>query len=151
ELAAADALPHGDSWEVLDLGAGPGVTSLALVDWLCARGLRPRLRVTAIDRDGAALALAQAVHAQYRADVPEAPAVEDRALRADLTRTPLPAGAFDLVLCANVLCELWRPEAERIARRARLLESVGDRLAPAGAIAVIEPALREVARDLHAV
>jgi SAM-dependent methyltransferase len=152
ELAAGQALPTGDTWEVLDLGAGPGVTSLALAEWLRGHGLRPRLRLTAVDRDEAALAAGRGLFAAYRDLAADGPPVEVRSIRCDLAHTPPPAGRFDLILCANLLCELWREEGDAVGARSRFLSRlIAESLAGGGALCVIEPALREVARGLHAV
>jgi hypothetical protein len=62
---------------------------------------------------------------------------------------PWKAGAFDLVILANSLNELFRSATDPIARRVTLLESLLDALSSDGTFMIIEPALRETTRDLH--
>jgi SAM-dependent methyltransferase len=143
----------------LDLGSGPGTALIGLLDFL--RSLAPERRPTAIHavaldqsfeslRDGAAL-----VERAARL-IPGTP-VSFEPLRADLVanRTevfPL-AGRereFDLVVAANLLCEIVRESPDGWDRAARLVENVAQRLlSPRGAVAIVEPGLRESARDLH--
>jgi SAM-dependent methyltransferase len=153
ELAAGGALPVGDRWEVLDLGAGPGVTTLALREWLRSRGLRPHLRILAVDRDDLALAAGERLHRAYAALAGDgAPPVSYQPLHRDLQRAPPPAGSFDLILAANLLNELWQGEAAPEPARAALLEDLArEALAGPGSLCILEPALREQARALHRV
>ncbi len=62
---------------------------------------------------------------------------------------PWKAGAFDLVILANSLNELFRSATDPIASRVTLLESLLDALSSDGTCMIIEPALRETTRDLH--
>lgn len=131
ELARAGALP-ASPWRVLDVGAGCGAMTLGL---LAAAG-DAALEVDAVDSDRAALEVMRAAvgaRAAVRAEV------------ADVRRHRPPAGAYDLVVAGSVLNELPEPE------RAPLVQAWLAALRPGGAVIVIEPALREVARALHRV
>ena len=65
----------------------------------------------------------------------------------------MPEGTFDLVLLGQTLSELdlEEDEATRILRHAALLGSLLARTATNGALVVVEPALRDRTRHLHAV
>jgi len=118
---------------VLDVGAGVGAMTLGLLAHRGAGGTR----VTAVDRDARALAIFRRVATR----LPDPPALTT--VRADLA-APLPDGPFDLVLAGTVMNELAP------AARAPLVRALVERLADGGAVILLEPALRETARDLHA-
>jgi ribosomal protein RSM22 (predicted rRNA methylase) len=61
----------------------------------------------------------------------------------DLATAPLPEGPFELILAGTVMNEL------ETARRLPLAQALLSRLAPDGALIVLEPALRETSRALH--
>jgi SAM-dependent methyltransferase len=143
----------------LDLGSGPGTALIGLLDFL--RSLAPERRPSAIHavaldqsfeslRDGAAL-VARAARL-----LPGTP-VSFEPLRTDLVADrsevfPLAGGKreFDLVVAANLLCEIVRESPDGWERAARLVENVARHLlSPRGAVAIVEPGLRESARDLH--
>jgi ribosomal protein RSM22 (predicted rRNA methylase) len=150
ELAAAGVLPARRPLRVLDAGAGVGAMTLGLLAFLREAGGPPALEVTALDGDGPALALGAAALAAAASLAGAAARVVTRV--ADVRREEeLPAGPFDLVLAGSVLNELWPGAPDRHARRAALAGALARRLAPDGALIVIEPALREVTRDLEEV
>lgn len=143
ELEARQQLPGGPL-QVLDLGAGYGAQTLGLLALLETLERRDPVHVTAVDRDGEALAtLAQVVHLAGQEGVLSAP-VELTQQRRDLGRGAAPDGAYHLILAGSVLTEL--PPGARLPLVRRLL----GRLLPGGQLVVIEPALRDVARQLHA-
>jgi hypothetical protein len=117
----------------LDLGAGPGAASLALLE----AGVR---RVSACDRSGAALALARKIARGRGFDL------ETRQWDA-LKSTGQPSGRFDLVVAAHTLNELWPGNPDRIALRVTLLKRLAESLSPGGKILVVEPALMNVAQE----
>jgi SAM-dependent methyltransferase len=123
----------GEIVTALDLGAGPGAASLALLE----AGIR---RVSACDRSGAALALARKI-AQGRGHD-----LDTRQWDA-LKSTGQPTGRFDLVVVAHTLNELWAGHPDRIALRVDLLQRIGALLSPGGRLLVVEPALMKVAQD----
>jgi SAM-dependent methyltransferase len=149
----------GERLRCLDLGSGPGSALLGLVDFL--RGLpasaRPKtVEAVAIDQSHENLKDAESLLRRLGARVPEMP-VAFQPLRCDLVTErselfPLAAaaGRFDLVIAANVLCEIIRESAKGFERAAALVEDAAEQLlSPRGAIIVIEPGLRDTARDLH--
>lgn len=123
EVAARGWIP-ADA-RVLDVGAGLGATTFGL-----ARVVGEGIRVTAVDKDAAALELFRALAEPIRLDT----------YCLDLARAPLPPGPFDVVLLGQVLSE----------HSAGLLDAAVERLAPAGLLVVVEPALRDRTRALMA-
>jgi SAM-dependent methyltransferase len=117
----------------LDLGAGPGAASLAMLE----AGVR---RVSACDRSGAALALARKIAQSRGFDL------ETRQWDA-LKSTGQPTGSYDLIVVAHTLNELWPGHADRIPLRVGLLTRIGTLLAPGGKLLVVEPALMKVAQE----
>jgi ribosomal protein RSM22 (predicted rRNA methylase) len=135
ELVGRAALPARAPLRVLDLGAGCGAMTLGM---LATLPVERTLEVTAIDRDAAALRIAEAAVRAYAGS---------RATFAtrvgEVARAELPAS--DLVVMGSVLNEL--PAAAREPLVVRALAA----LAADGALILIEPALRETTRELHAV
>jgi SAM-dependent methyltransferase len=142
----------------LDLGSGPGTALLGLCDFL--RGLpleqRPQsLDLVALEQSYESLKDAAALLGRFAARFPE-PAIAFEPLRLDLVNDradlfPLAAskGAFDLVIAANVLCELIRGSPQGPSRAEALVAAAERLLAADGAMLIIEPGLRETSRDLH--
>jgi len=166
ELALAGALPARARWRVLDLGAGLGTTTLGAARFARRHGGVEALDVVAVDRDEAALgvldALARAtrddgelarvaVPVEVRTQVGDLEAAVAASASASASATAGPP--FDLILVGLALNELWAsaPHDDAIARRAALLVTLTDALAPDGSLVVIEPALRATARALQAV
>jgi ribosomal protein RSM22 (predicted rRNA methylase) len=143
--------------QILDLGSGPGIGALALLQYLSSQGTIDRAgsEVFMVDRSGAALEDARSLWTGLASTArsPEAPGL--RTVLLDLerpgSRAPWKRGTFDLVLMVNSLNELFRSAREPIARRTKLLEQLLESLAPDGMLVVIEPALRETTRGLHEV
>ncbi|MGL4462687.1 MAG: class I SAM-dependent methyltransferase [Planctomycetia bacterium] len=108
-LTAARSLPNADALRVVDLGCGPGdITSLLAQQ-------RPGWTFTAVDLSPAMLETARR---RFEQD-----GVADRValLQADVTRTDLPGGSFDVVLSGSVLHHVSDPLAfwREIGRLAR--------------------------------
>lgn len=156
ELHAARALPKRAAWRVLDLGAGLGTTSLGIARFAALTGTAERLLVTAVDVDEEALAL----YAELARDVsalPAAPiALNTRAF--DLRQ---PTGAlsaklsppYDFItlgLALNELRDGASDERAAGALAAERLMALSHLLTDDGVLLVIEPALRETSRVLHA-
>jgi SAM-dependent methyltransferase len=117
----------------LDLGAGPGAASLALLE----AGVPT---VSALDRSQAALALARRIaHARGFE-------LETRVWDAQKS-TGQPSGSYDLIVMTHTLNELWPGHAERIELRVSFLQAVCRALGPEGRLLIIEPALMSVAQD----
>jgi ribosomal protein RSM22 (predicted rRNA methylase) len=141
ELIARGALPKARPLRVVDLGAGCGAMSLGLIatlDALPLAALDPvPLAITAIDHDARALAIAAKAMrglAAGRSFVTKT---------GDVGRAEIPPA--DLVVMGSVLNELFAEGALSLVERA--LQAIGED----GAVIVIEPALRETSRALHAI
>src|SRR5262245_27146863 len=130
ELADRDALPARRPLRVVDVGAGCGAMTLGLLTMVTDAA------VTAIDRDRAALAIAAAA-ARELAGVTIATRV------GDVAEAVIPE--CDVVVMGSVPNEL--PPAAQLALVERALAAIADD----GAVIVVEPALRDTARALHAV
>jgi len=129
ELAARTALPAHRPLRVVDLGAGCGAMTLGLLT------ITRDVEVTALDRDRAALAIAE------RAAREVGTLIATRT--GDVASTELPA--CDVVLIGSVLNELPPPAQLAVVERA--LAAITDD----GAVIIVEPALRDTARALHVV
>jgi ribosomal protein RSM22 (predicted rRNA methylase) len=95
--------------------------------------------VTAIDRDAKALAIAKLATTAFAAN---RIAITTRV--GDVTRTALPPA--DLVLLGTVVNELAHDEGLALVERAIAALATDD-----GAVIIVEPALRETSRGLHAI
>jgi ribosomal protein RSM22 (predicted rRNA methylase) len=151
----ADGL-DGRPLRVVDLGAGLGAMTWGLVRALTAAGGTGRVEALLIDEDAAALqkaqAIAQAARAAFGAQLVEL-AIETRVQNVAALSSSMPAKA-DVVLVGQLLSEMAprASEEERLAHHAELLERLlRDVVAPDGSLVVIEPALRDRTRHLHAV
>ncbi len=151
EMPALPARPL----RILDVGSGPGVGSLAVLDHLMQHGVAAQegAEVIAVDRSRRALQEAEALWEKVSATRHGGPSCRFHTVPLDLerpgTRVPWKAGAFDLVILANSLNELFRSATDPIARRVALLEALLDALSPDGTCMIVEPALRGTTRDLH--
>jgi SAM-dependent methyltransferase len=155
ELVATGALRLREegSLRVLDLGAGLGASTWGLRAALSASapGARGTIEAVCVDDDGPALSLATAIADARRGR--DALEVNVRPLRATVSRGASEAkGSFDVVVLGQVLSELGRGDEEGcLEARARLVRSALDRAAPDGSVVIVEPALRDRTRQLHAV
>ena len=130
ELRNRGALPAATPPRIVDLGAGCGALGLGLA----ATGLV--FRYQAFDRDDQALAIAAKALRGY------APSVEVATTACDVTKQTLPSA--DLVVMGTLLNEL--PPDKRMPLVERALAAIADD----GAVIILEPALRETTRELHA-
>jgi precorrin-6B methylase 2 len=132
ELVARGALP-ARPLRVVDLGAGCGAMTLGLLASLDAA-----LDVVAIDHDRDALRIATAAcRAFARAPFSIATRTDD------VVKVALPAA--DLIVMGSVLNELLPERALAVVERAL------GAIAEDGAVIVVEPALRDTSRGLHAI
>jgi len=136
ELANRGALPARRPLRVVDVGAGCGAMTLGLVATVTAD-----LDVVLIDRDTSALAIATEAVRTLAGCRQLTASLTTRS--ADVTDAALPPA--DLVLMGTVLNELAHDAATAVVERA--LAAIGDD----GAVIVIEPALRDTSRALHAI
>jgi ribosomal protein RSM22 (predicted rRNA methylase) len=144
------SLSPGGVLRVLDLGAGLGAMSWGLVRALAAAGGAGRVEATWVDPDREALAIGVSIVRQR----PREEQVELRVTGTTASLEGVAPRAHDLVLVGNVLSELdvGMPDAARVERHASMLRELLDRrTAPEGALVVVEPALRDRTRHLHAV
>jgi ribosomal protein RSM22 (predicted rRNA methylase) len=142
ELANRGAIPARRPLRVVDLGAGCGALSLGLIATLESDATGGAMfDLLLIDSDMDALRIASAALRDLTAHHHTTAAITTRV--ADVTATSIPPA--DLILAGSVLNEL--PEAARMPLVQRALAA----LAPDGALILIEPALRDTSRALHAI
>jgi len=154
ELVAAGALtiPEERPLSVLDLGAGLGASTwgVAMALEACRPGARGRIDAVCVDDDEAALSLATEIAESRRGQGN----IEVRLnpIRASVSRLPrISDGPFDVVLLGQVLSELdATTEDRKLALSLRVLRSAIDLAAPDGSVVLVEPALRDRTRRLHA-
>ncbi|HET6613996.1 MAG TPA: small ribosomal subunit Rsm22 family protein, partial [Kofleriaceae bacterium] len=139
ELLGRGLIPTGAPLRVVDLGAGAGAMSLGLAGFLARHMPSVRAEILAIDRDRRALAILAAAAAKLAPPLAGTVAVSTRVA----TLGGAVSGPADLVLAGSVLNELSPAAALDLVRAAM------DALTPDGAVILIEPALRQVARRLH--
>jgi SAM-dependent methyltransferase len=136
ELAGRGLLPDRAPLRIADLGAGVGAMSLGAAAWL-----RRPVSIHAVDSDVDALELFEEAVAELPASWPP---IELRTEPRDLASLRLEPGAYDLVLAGTVLNELTEHDARALVREA--IAAVGED----GAVILVEPALRDTSRALHA-
>jgi ribosomal protein RSM22 (predicted rRNA methylase) len=160
-----DELPSENSSEapdcsmaVLDLGCGPGTEALALLDWLWHRSPEraKSLSVLAADSSHESLQDAKRLWEAYCQEVGISneglKCVEgnlEHPLKGELGKQIMRNGPYDLMIMANCLNELFSTSIDPSAERAVVVAQLLPYLAPHGTIMIIEPALRQTARDLH--
>ena len=152
ELHSVGALPTARRWRVLDLGAGLGSTSLGVARFAALRGSAESLEITALDIDSEALELFTALSS----DVSALPGVPVQLVTREVNLERLDPrslrGPFELVtmgLALNELASAAEPE-QRIEQLLARLVSYSQLLTEDGCLIVLEPALRETSRVLHA-
>jgi ribosomal protein RSM22 (predicted rRNA methylase) len=149
ELARARPALFARPLRLLDVGAGLGSTSLGVARYLrLARHGCTGLSVDAVERDARALGLFQAIAAGLPGLGGEFAPLSLRGHTRD-AREALPSGPFDLITCGLVLNELTADGAAATGGLG-LLDALIARLAPDGALIVLEPALKTSARALMA-
>jgi hypothetical protein len=153
ELVASGELGRGGgTLRVLDVGAGLGATTWGVARALTAAGVAATLQVKWTDEDALALDVASEL-AKERGRRDGDVVLDVRVERKRVSPDVAAGAAWDLILLGQVLSELdpgLEPE-ERAAHHAQLLGTLVAKLAPGGALVVVEPALRDRTRHLHAV
>ena len=124
---------------ILDLGCGPGPASCALVDLLPKQ---TQVEVTLVDYSNKAMKLA--------GQMLDCKRVTTVKVCKDLSQGQVDdlLGPWDVVLVNHTLNELWKDDEDQIAKRAKLVEQVGSRLADRGVLFLSEPALLLTSRNL---
>ena len=156
ELVAAGGLrPRVEAGlRVVVLGAGLGATTWGLVRALEDAGCRGSVEATWVDPDAQALVVAAAL-VSARARAARTVALRVRSIASGVGGSMgLGAATFDVVLAGQLLSELdvGAPPEVRVAGHAALLgDLLASRVAPGGALVIVEPALRERTRHLHRV
>ncbi len=141
ELHYAGLLPERE-WRVLDIGCGLGTTTLGAAAVAAELFDKPpKLQVRALDQDHVAVAIFSELTALAQRE--EGLVADIRLQEREADVRELPNGRFDLILLGLVMNELDLEE------RRTLLEQCAARLDDGGAIVILEPALKEVTRDLH--
>ncbi len=145
EMAARSCLPPGNSWRVLDLGAGAGAMGLGLLSFAADHRPGLALQIDAVDLDAAALSIYRdAITALQTSDL-DLGALQIRTITDAASRFDATDGSYDLVLMGSMLNELG--EGERVSLAGRAMKAVSS----TGALVIVEPALRETSRALHRV
>jgi ribosomal protein RSM22 (predicted rRNA methylase) len=157
ELVRAGALkaPPDRALRILDLGAGLGAMTWGIVRAL-AKGASspPAVEALLVDEDALALAAAEAIAGEAAARLGGAAAALTIRTRTARIAAGMQLPESDVVVLGQVLSELdvaMDPQA-RAAKHAALVADLLERVvAPDGALVVVEPALRDRTRHLHAV
>ena len=143
---------------VLDLGCGQGTGALALLDWLWHRSPEraKSLSVLAADTSHESLQDAKRLWEAYcnETGIPGQGlrCVEgnlEHPLKGDLGKQIVRSGLYHLIIMANCLNELFPASIDSSAERAEVVAQLLPFLAPHGTIMIVEPALRQTARELH--
>lgn len=149
ELVAAGLL--APPLRILDVGAGVGAMTWGVIRALEAAGMSGRVEALLVDADPKALDAATKIAAAAPRGSIEVVATT----RAQRLGTKLPEAQADLVLVGQLLSELDVEVVDPIARAEKHAVLVRDLLAGSvaegGALVVVEPALRDRTRHLHAV
>jgi ribosomal protein RSM22 (predicted rRNA methylase) len=163
ELVAAGALraPPDRALRIVDLGAGLGAMTWGIARALAAGSAGsasntapPHIDALLVDEDADALAAAEAIAHEAAAHAgTNAPAMSLRT-RKERLAPGMKLPEADIVVLGQVLSELdvAMDPVERAAKHAALIADLLARVvAPDGALIVVEPALRDRTRHLHAV
>ncbi len=157
ELVRAGVLkaPLDRTFRVVDIGAGLGAMTWGVVRAL-AHDAEASFRVEAllVDEDKDALAAAEAIACEATTRLALGASALTVRTRTERIMTGMKLPEADLVVLGQVFSELdvAMDPATRAAKHAALVSDLLDRVvAPDGALVVVEPALRERTRHLHAV
>lgn len=152
ELVALGALtmPEGRALSIVDLGAGIGAMTWGIVRALEAAGGRGKVEALLVDDDAEALACAEALAREAAREGVSGVEVALRTRSEGLSSQRLRLFRADLVIMGQVLSELDRAE-EPGARAERHAGMIRAALDVAETVVVVEPALRDRTRHLHAV
>lgn len=158
EMPSPEIAPSacGPILRVLDVGCGPGTGALGVLDWAQSGPAHSNmaLHVVAVDKSLQALRETSRFWEAY-CSIARGPTATLSTVQSDIQRrgmkTDFGCQAYDLIIVANTLNELFRGRADSIAPRVALLRRLLELLNQHGTLMVIEPALRETSRALHLV
>lgn len=122
----------------LDLGAGPGALSIAMLD----RGV---VNVTAADKSQKALDLLRSIAQSMNYSVKTS--VFDG-------ESPFHQPAdekYDLITCGHFINELWKGEPDAIKKKMDFIMKLSERLSKNGKIILMEPAVNSISKELLSV
>lgn len=143
---------------ILDVGSGPGAGALAVLDWLHQHrpGRIKDLTVVAVDASAEALKQARSLWQSY---CRESGLTDGRLIthEGNLERVSNgvwlgqiePQAPYDLIIAANCLNELFPGNVDPVQAKVELVTHLLARLASAGTLMIVEPALRDTSRALH--
>lgn len=150
----------GAQLRVLDVGSGPGTGVLAVRDWLRQhhQDREKDLAIVAVDASGEALKQARHLWEAYGRASGTASG-QLTTCEGNLERVPggpwlqqiEQQAPYDVIVMANCLNELFPRAADPVEPKVKLVTQLLSRLAPAGTMLIVEPALRETSRGLHQV
>jgi ribosomal protein RSM22 (predicted rRNA methylase) len=158
-VSGALAIPSDRPLRVIDLGAGLGAMTWGLVRALAAHGATGRVEALLVDEDKDVLARAEEIGRAARTVLGPGPIeleITTRVLSlasiAPLVR-PRAIAPADVVLLGQVLSEIDPANVDtRIEDHASLVRTIlGTLVAADGALVIVEPALRDRTRHLHAI
>jgi SAM-dependent methyltransferase len=154
ELVATGTLaaPEGRALTILDLGSGLGASTWGIVLALAESGAKFGARAMCVDHDEEALTIARAIAEARRGRGAVSLAIETRrgSLRSGGSVARELRGPFDVVVLGQVLSEIDGTEEARLAEHLDVVHAASELLAKDGSLVIIEPALRERTRSLHA-
>jgi ribosomal protein RSM22 (predicted rRNA methylase) len=153
------AMPADRPLRVMDLGAGVGAMTWGIVRALAASGATGRVEAVLADEDEEVLKAAGAIARAARSIVGASPIDVSVTTQVERLGSARPASAArtslqDVVILGQVLSEIdpRSDESERIEAQSALVAHLLDTVvAPHGSLVIVEPALRERTRHLHAV
>lgn len=133
--------------KILDLGSGPGTTILGILDFFSNRKKRPSLEFTAIDSVAENLSITKEFFKLVSEHIIDA-SLKTFKLNIENVKA-IPEGSYDIIILSNILNELFFNDEKKIDKRVSFLNSIIDKfLTPDGSCIIIEPALRETAREM---
>lgn len=135
-----------DRLRVLDIGSGPGTAILGVLDFFSGLEHRPFLEFTAVEPVAENLREAQAL---FKASIEESRiSASLETINSGIETIP-DKGSFDIIILSNLLNEVANLKEDRLTRRVSILKRLmTEFLTDDGSCIIIEPALRETAREM---
>lgn len=145
------------TYRVLDVGCGPGTVALGALDWVLTRHQDKVGSVEAVVVDDSRRALQEAkrLWGEYARNA-KCAAASIKPVHLNLEAKGgwpsmlITGGAsYDLIGIANCLNEFFPDDEHSLRRKVRLIKSLWSSLSKHGSLVIVEPALRNLSRDLH--